>query len=143
MHRPSQSGYFSRRSTSYQRKRRNMWYSRHRGSGYRYIQEDALMYMIGHHTGGVRRLWAGAALAVVVVGSGSAAATAQPAPEDQRSLEAARQALMGATVESVEVDLSSGAPELEVDMRTRDGAGYEVTVDLNTATVLSVEPDGD
>lgn len=90
----------------------------------------------------MRRLWAGAALAVVLVGSGSAAATAQPAP-DQQSLEAARQALMGATVESVEVDLSSGVPELEVDLRTRDGAGYEVTVDMNTATVLSVEPDED
>ncbi len=101
------------------------------------------MYRIGHHTGGVRRLWAGAALAVVLVGSGSAAATAQPAPDDQQSLEAARQALMGATVESVEVDLSSGVPELEVDLRTRDGAGYEVTVDMNTATVLSVEPDED
>ncbi|MGA6205038.1 PepSY domain-containing protein [Nocardia testacea] len=100
------------------------------------------MYRIGHHTGAVRRLWAGAALAVVLVGSGSAAATAQPAP-DQQSLEAARQALMGATVESVEVDLSSGVPELEVDLRTRDGAGYEVTVDMNTATVLSVEPDED
>jgi uncharacterized membrane protein YkoI len=32
---------------------------------------------------------------------------------------------------------------LEVDLRTRDGAGYEVTVDMNTATVLSVEPDED
>jgi uncharacterized membrane protein YkoI len=101
------------------------------------------MYTIGQHSGGVRRLWAGAALAVVLVGGRSAAATAQPVPEDQQSLEAARQALMGATVESVEVDLSGGAPELEVDLRTRDGAGYEVTVDMNTATVLSVEPDED
>lgn len=101
------------------------------------------MYSIGHRSGGVRRLWAGAALAAVLVWGGSAAANAQPAPQDQQSLEAALQALMGATVESVEVDLSDGAPVLEVDMRTRDGAGYEVTVDTSTATVLSVEPDND
>ena len=35
------------------------------------------MFTIGHHSGGVGRLWAGAALAVVLVGGGSAAATAQ------------------------------------------------------------------
>ncbi|MET8797395.1 hypothetical protein ABZV91_13275 [Nocardia sp. NPDC004568] len=101
-----------------------------------------MMYTIGHHRGGIRRWGAGAALAAILVWGGSAAAAAQPAPDEQ-SLEAARQALMGATVESVEVDLSSGAPELEVDLRTRDGAGYEVTVDMSTATVLSVEPDDD
>lgn len=98
---------------------------------------------IGRSSGALRRLAAGTALAAIVVGSGGALALAQPAPGDEESLEAARRVLLGATVQSFEVDTSNGAPELEVDVRSRDGAEYEVTVDMNTATVLSVERDED
>lgn len=92
---------------------------------------------------GLRRLAAGTALAAILVGSGGALALAQPAPGEEESLEAARRVLLGATVQSFEVDTSNGAPALEVDVRTRDGGEYEVTVDMSTATVLSVERDED
>lgn len=97
----------------------------------------------GHRHGRLRRLWAGTALATILIGSGGAVADAEPMLSDQESLEAARQVLMGATVQSVEVDFSEGTPTWEIDARTRDGAEYEVMVDMSTATVLSVEQDDD
>ncbi|WP_040789936.1 PepSY domain-containing protein [Nocardia paucivorans] len=98
----------------------------------------------GYRNGGLRRLGAGTAFAAVLVGSGGALAAAQPTPEEQQQTwEGARQVLTGATVESIEIDLTDGAPKWEVDARTRDGAQYEVMVDMNSATVLSIEPDDD
>lgn len=98
---------------------------------------------IGYHGGGLRRLWAGTALATLLVGSGGALAVAEPTLSDQEELDAARQILMGATVRSIEIDFSDGAPKGEVEVRTRDGAEYEVMIDMNTATMLSIERDDD
>lgn len=96
-----------------------------------------------HYSGGPRRLWAGTALAAILVGSGGTLAVAEPPPGEQREPDAAWQVLVGATVQSVEIDFSEGAPKGEVDVRARDGAEYEVTIDMNTPTILSVEPDED
>ncbi|MFI9408114.1 PepSY domain-containing protein [Nocardia sp. NPDC052316] len=90
----------------------------------------------------LRRLSVGAALTVALIGGGSALATAEPVSE-QEALDAARQALMGATVESVELDTADGTPKWEVDVKTRDGNGYEVTVDARTGTVISIDRDND
>ncbi|GAA5099388.1 PepSY domain-containing protein [Nocardia iowensis] len=87
---------------------------------------------------GLYRLAAGTALATALIAGATAQATADPMMSD---LEIARQALAGATVQSVELDTADGTPQWEVDIRTRDGAVYEVQVDANTGTVLSIEPD--
>ncbi|MBF6328371.1 PepSY domain-containing protein [Nocardia transvalensis] len=94
-------------------------------------------------TGAWRRLSFTAALAAALAGGGSALASAEQPLDQQQTLDAARAALMGATVESVELDTSEGSPKWEIDLRTRDGAGYEAHVDAATGTVLSIEQDND
>ncbi|WP_378737008.1 PepSY domain-containing protein [Nocardia brasiliensis] len=87
---------------------------------------------------GLHRLAAGTALATALIAAATTQATADPMMSD---LEIARQALAGATVQSVELDTADGTPQWEVDIRTRDGAVYEVQVDANTGRILSIEPD--
>ncbi|MEU0871969.1 PepSY domain-containing protein [Nocardia brasiliensis] len=91
---------------------------------------------------GLRKLTIGATLAVALIG-GSAVAGAQPAVTEQEALDAARNALMGATVQSIEFDTSDGAPKWEIDVKTRDGGGYEVAVDARTGTIVSIDEDND
>ncbi|MCM6772011.1 PepSY domain-containing protein [Nocardia sp. CDC159] len=88
------------------------------------------------------RLAVGGALAAGLIASGGALASAEPVT-DQEALDLARQTLMGATVESVEIDTSDGTPKWEVDIRTRDGGAYEAQVDARTGTVLSIDRDSD
>lgn len=92
---------------------------------------------IGSHLG---RFSVGAALAVALAGGG-ALAGAEPAMSEQEALDAARSALMGATVQSIELDTADGTPKWEVDVLTRDGGAYEVTVDARTGMILSIDRD--
>ncbi|AFU00933.1 PepSY domain-containing protein [Nocardia brasiliensis] len=91
---------------------------------------------------GLRKLTIGAALAVALIGGG-AVAGAEPAVTEQEALDAARNALMGATVQSIEFDTSDGTPKWEIDVKTRDGGGYEVAVDARTGTIVSIDEDND
>ncbi|QIS03224.1 hypothetical protein F5X71_13695 [Nocardia brasiliensis] len=92
---------------------------------------------IGSH---LRTLTVGAALAVALIGGG-ATATAEPAVTEQQALDAARTALMGATVQSIEFDTSDGTPKWEIDVMTRTGGGYEVAIDARTGTIVSIDQD--
>ncbi|WP_280455341.1 PepSY domain-containing protein [Nocardia brasiliensis] len=91
---------------------------------------------------GLRKLTIGPALAVALIG-GCAVAGAEPAVTEQEALDAARNALMGATVQSIEFDTSDGSPKWEIDVKTRDGGGYEVAVDARTGTIVSIDEDND
>ncbi|MFI6869467.1 PepSY domain-containing protein [Nocardia sp. NPDC050406] len=100
-----------------------------------------------HATDTLRRLSFGAVLAAALGGAAAAPALAtpavQPVANDQEALMAAQEALQGATVQSVELEMSDGAPKWEVDVVTRTGGAYEVQVDAATGTVLSVEQNSD
>ncbi|WP_052280330.1 PepSY domain-containing protein [Nocardia vulneris] len=91
----------------------------------------------------LRKLTIGAAMAVALIGGGGAVAGAEPAVTEQEALDAARNALMGATVQSIEFDTSDGTPKWEIDVKTRDGGGYEVAVDARTGTIVSIDEDND
>ncbi|GAB4585852.1 PepSY domain-containing protein [Nocardia sp. IFM 10818] len=96
-----------------------------------------------NHRGTVRRCAFGAVLAAAALGVGAgpalAAPAAQPVVNDQQAMEMARDALMGATVQSVELDMADGSPAWEIDLRTRTGTDYEVEVDAMTGMVISIE----
>ncbi|QLY30071.1 PepSY domain-containing protein [Nocardia huaxiensis] len=68
-----------------------------------------------------------------------AAPTVQAAVDEQEAMEAARHALQGATVQSVELEMSSGSPKWEVEVATRTGGEYEVEVDAMNGMILSIE----
>ncbi|MBL1077116.1 PepSY domain-containing protein [Nocardia sp. 2] len=69
--------------------------------------------------------------------------TAEVTINDQQALEAAQQALQGASVQSVELEMADGTPTWEVEVLTRTGDEYEVQVDAATGMIVSVEQSTD
>ncbi|GAA5106061.1 PepSY domain-containing protein [Nocardia iowensis] len=61
----------------------------------------------------------------------------------EQAIDAARQAVPGATVEDTDLDDDRGTTVWEVDVRDAQGVESEVHVDANSGKVLSVEPDDD
>ncbi|MBF6137404.1 PepSY domain-containing protein [Nocardia otitidiscaviarum] len=98
-------------------------------------------------TDGLRRFSFGVVLAAAALGAAAGPAAAAPAVQpvvsDQEALRAAQDALMGATVQSIELEMADGTPTWEVDVATRTGAEYEVQIDATTGMVVSVEESTD